>query len=349
MPKVLLTDINILGIGSMLEYEFQHRTHRGHDTGAIFGTFKKLSRLLGGHRDKTPIILWDHRCKWRERILPQYKRHRWDTPEQQAFLKSYLAQAKLTRSLLAYLGFPQASCPNFEADDIAGLICRSLDPAWEITLATTDTDWYQALRSNVVWVSTRDGNVVAEADLGNAAVMKDGPFLSTDHYIQAKALAGDASDGIPGVKGVGLKTAARIIGEYGTIEALWAKYDAGDPLQGVVIKRTAGPEYRDVYHRNLRLIDWRLGPRLHRNFRLEFEYPDPDAFKTLCAKWGLNEISESWHGFSVPHQSGLSAIEGIRTILEAASSSRTDKKPIRAGLCADRGRLLIPQDMINVP
>ncbi len=318
MPELLLIDVNILGIGSMREQEFQHRTHRGKETSAIHGTFSKLSGLLEAHRNTIPVVLWDDRCRWREKILPQYKRHRWDTPEQQAFLKSYLAQAEVIRALLAHLGFPQAFCPDFEADDLAGLVCRHLDSAWPITLATTDTDWFQALRKNVVWASPRTGEVVAEADLGNADVVKDGPFLSTDHYVRAKALAGDSSDGIPGVKGVGLKTAARIIKEHGSIEALWAKFDARDPLQGVVLQRAAGPEYRDVYYRNLRLIDWRLAPRLHRDFQLDFDEPDAAGFKSLCEKWGLNAISRSWQGFAVPRQPGRSAVKAIRTILEAA-------------------------------
>lgn len=282
--------------------------------------FKKLSRLLEVHRDKVPIVLWDDRCLWREQILPQYKRHRWDTPEQQAFLKSYLAQSAIISELLSCMGVPQASCPNCEADDIAGLICRNADPNWQITLATSDTDWYQALRNNVVWESPRTGVVVTHADLGNADIVRDGPFFSTDHYIESKALAGDTSDGIPGVKGVGLKTAARVIREYGTIEALWAKHDAKEPLKGVVLQRTAGPEFRDIYYRNLKLIDWRLAPPLDQNFRLEFKQPDIEAFKMLCAKWGLNEVFDSWQGFSVPREPGQMAIHQIRKILAAASS-----------------------------
>ena len=321
MPELLLIDINVLGIGSMHEYEFKNRTHGGRDTGAILGAMKKLAELLGGHRDKIPIVLWDDRCKWREGILPQYKRHRWSTPVQEALLKSYLAQAKVIRTLLEHLGIPQAFCTNFEADDIAGLICRHFDPGRQIVLATTDTDWYQALRNNVVWLSPRSGGIVTEADLGNADIAKGGPFLSTNHFIQAKALAGDPSDGIPGVQGVGLMTAARIIKEHGTIEALWAKSDAGDVLKGVVLQRTAGPEYRETYYRNLRLIDWRLAPRLHPDFHLDFEPPDMDRFGTLCAKWGIDEILEAWQGFSVPREQGLAVVSGIRAILEAAASS----------------------------
>ena len=189
-----------------------------------------------------------------------------------------------------------------------------------VTLATSDTDWYQALRNNVVWESPRTGVVVTHADLGNTDIVRDGPFISTDHYIQSKALAGDTSDGIPGVKGVGLRTAARVIKEYGTIEALWAKHDAKEPLKGVVLQRTAGPEYRDIYYRNLKLIDWRLAPPLDQHFRLEFKQPDIEAFKMLCAKWGLNEVFDSWQGFSVPRAPGQIAVNQIRKILEAASS-----------------------------
>ena len=163
--SLLLTDINILGIGSMREYEYRDRSHDGKETGAIHGVFSKLSRLLGAHRDKVPIVLWDDRCLWREQILPRYKLHRWDTPEQQAFLKSYLAQTEIITELLSCMGFPQASCPNCEADDIAGLICRNVEPNWQITLATSDTDWYQALRNNVVWESPRTGVTVTHADL----------------------------------------------------------------------------------------------------------------------------------------------------------------------------------------
>ena len=303
MSSLLLVDVNILGIGSMHEYEFKDRSHRGKDTGAIHGAFRKLSDLLEAHRDAAPIVLWDDRCRWREEILPQYKRHRWETPEQLAFLESYLAQAKVITALLGHLGIPQITCPNFEADDIAGLICRNADPAWQITLATTDTDWYQALQANVVWKSTRSGAVVTEADLADADAVKGGPFLSTDHYIQAKALAGDSSDGIPGVKGVGIKTAAKLIKEFGTIEALWAKHDTGEPLKGVVLQRTAGAEYRDVYYRNLKLIDWRLAPPLGKDFRLAHEPPDIDAFNQLCAKWGLDEVSEACESLAARRQS----------------------------------------------
>ena len=112
---LLLIDINVLGIGSMHEYEYKGWSYGGREVGAIHGAFTKLSRLLGKHSDKIPVVLWDDRCHWREEILPQYKRHRWDTPEQQAFLKSYLAQAEVIRAQFTNLGIPQAFCPKTAA------------------------------------------------------------------------------------------------------------------------------------------------------------------------------------------------------------------------------------------
>jgi 5'-3' exonuclease len=196
-------------------------------TGAILGIVEKLAELVASHPGHVPIALWDDRCRWREALLPRYKRHRWETPEQVAFLESYLRQVEIARALLRHLGFPQIFCPGFEADDIVGVICRRADPSWLIKLATTDSDWLQAVRTNVEWYSVATGRIVTHTDLGDPDLVAGGPFTSVDHFIHAKALAGDPSDGIPGVVGVGVKTAARIIRDHGSVEALWASESAG--------------------------------------------------------------------------------------------------------------------------
>lgn len=287
MTQILLVDVNVLGIGSMRQYSYSDLTHRGRETGAIHGIAEKLAELADDLRQHVPVVLWDDRCRWREKLLPQYKRHRWSTPEQQAFLESYLWQAKVASKLLGHLGVPQVSCTGFEADDIAGAIVRHASPKWRIRLATTDRDWWQALRPNVDWQSTYSGQVVTLADLGNPNRAKDGPFHSVDHYVQAKALAGDTSDGIPGVRGVGVKTAARLIREHGSVEALWARHDAGEVLKGVILQRVAGPEYRDAYRRNLQLVDWRLAPPLGKGVRVNAGRPDRAAAARICKYWGL--------------------------------------------------------------
>jgi 5'-3' exonuclease len=321
--RLLLVDINVLGFGAMREWAYVNRAFDGKPTGAIHGTLDKLLALLAGHPDHVPVVLWDDRCHWRERILPQYKRHRWATPEQQAMLESYLAQAAVVRELVRRLGIAQVFCPGFEADDLAGVIARGADRDWEVVLATTDTDWLQALQDNVVWLSPATGRSITLADLANGEAVKGGPFASTAHYVQAKALAGDASDGIPGVAGVGLKTAARIIGEHGSVEALWSRHDAGLPIKGVIQQRAAGPEYRDVYRRNLRLIDWRLGPALPADHEVLFESPQREAYESACVAWGLT----AQHRDAARRESfgadATAAVAAIAAILAAASAGNS--------------------------
>jgi DNA polymerase I len=286
-PRLLLVDTNVLGIGAMRQYQYRDRSRNGKGTGAIHGIAEKLSDLVAAHPGYVPIALWDDRCRWREALLPRYKRHRWETPEQMAFLESYLWQVDVVRELLQHLGLPQIFCPGFEADDVAGAICRRAHPSWHVRLATTDTDWFQALRPNVEWHSVNTGRTITHEDLSNPDLVAGGPFASVDHYVQAKALAGDASDGIPGVAGVGIKTAARIIREYGSVEALWAWHDAGESIKGVVVQRAAGAEHRDTYRRNLQLIDWRLAPALGDVVQVDAGKADRSQAAQVCSQWGL--------------------------------------------------------------
>ena len=286
-PRLILVDINVLGISSMRQWAYLDKEFKGRPTAALHGTFDKLIRLLAEFADHIPIILWDDRCYWREAILPSYKRHRWETHEQIAFLQSYLAQATIVRQMIGYLGIPQVFCPGFEADDLAGLLCRKINQNWSVVLATSDSDWFQALRQNVIWHSPLTGRQVTVHDLNDPEIFSNGPFDSTDHFIQAKALAGDSSDGILGVAGAGIKTAARIIREHGSLEVLWAKHDNGEVLKGVVLLRVAGPEYRHIYQRNLTLVDWRLAPPLPRTFEFEMNTKKQIDYEAACEAWGL--------------------------------------------------------------
>jgi DNA polymerase I len=304
VPKLLLVDINVLGFASMHQARLVNRHVNGEPTGVIHGTFERLIWLMTEYPQHIPVILWDERCHWREAILPSYKRHRWTTPEQQALLHNYLRQASVVRQLLTHLGVLQTSCPGFEADDLAGIICRNVIPEWQVVLATSDTDWYQALRPNVIWHSTSTGARVTVDELGNPDLVRDGPFHSTDHYVWAKALAGDASDGIPGVRGVGIKTAARIIGEYGSVEKFWVKCDSGIPINRAILARVARPDSREMYARNLRLIDWRLAPPLPAEFEFQPVRRDKRAYLDLCNAW---RVSPALDRFELPPDRAESA------------------------------------------
>lgn len=288
----------------------RHRATPGLGFGVAFAILGRLSSLLALHPSFLPVVLWDDRCRWREAILPGYKSKRWADPDQQEILNLYQRQTDVAKVLLAHAGVPQLKASNYEADDLAGLICRNAPESWSIRLATTDRDWLQALKQNVDWFPVGGGPSITIADLDKIAIIPEGPFLSCEHFVQSRALSGDASDEIPGVKGVGLKTAAKIIRENGSVESMWKRFDAGHKFSGEVLNRVAGPGARELYLRNLRLIDWRLAPTPFTTVTLEPGNLDAAKFDRACREHHLPTISVNhlgrWSGSSKPATSVLS-------------------------------------------
>ena len=344
-PKLLLVDTNVLGIGSMRQYQYRDRSRHGKDTGAIHGIAEKLSDLVSAHPGYVPIALWDDRCRWREALLPQYKRHRWETPEQLAFLESYLWQVDVVRELLQHLGLPQIFCPGFEADDVVGAICRRADPSWQIRLATTDTDWFQALRSNVEWHSVSTGRTITHEDLPNPDRVAGGPFASVEHYVRPRrwlairvtaspASPVSASRRLPGSSG---NTARSRRFGPGTMRASRSRVS--------LLQRAAGAEHRDTYRRNLQLIDWRLAPVLGDDVQVDAGKTDHSRAAQVCSHWGLPE--STIRSLSTASENFASTIRGVREILcpgsaesgwlrlvEIGATSRLDPTRIDAKACA---------------
>lgn len=159
-------------------------------------------------------------------------------------------------------------------------------------------------------------------DLSDPERVSGGPFTSVDHYIQAKALAGDPSDGIPGVVGVGIKTAAKIVREHGSIETPWAKHDAGESIKGVVVQRAAGPQYRSTYFLNLQLIDWRLAPALSADLHLHADKPDRTAAAKVRKLWGLPATAVQSLGVSSQASQKVAPCRGGRNPSRARSRCR---------------------------
>ena len=285
--KLLVVDINALGFAALRDPKYRDSRHFGRRTGAVIGALEYLTSRCSVDRGRTPVVVWDDRCTWRKALYAGYKAERWTSSDQQALLADYLWQCELLRGLLAHLGVLQVSAAGFEADDVAGYMCRNASANWSIRLVTNDSDWLQALRPGVDLVSLPLNSVITEDDLRNVELVRGGPFYSVEHYIAAKSLAGDASDEIPGVPGVGIKSAARIISEFDSVESLWARFDEGSLPERKILRRVAGPEYRDQYRRNRCLIDWALAPSLRGQCRIDPGEVSIDNFRSLAFKNGL--------------------------------------------------------------
>lgn len=290
---VLLVDVNGLGYAAMYIPALSRLSFNGRATGGIHGALNSLFAAMLRQPDAVPFVLWDRPVAWRKAVLPEYKSNRSDTPEKVRIKDSYREQVPAIQLMLTALGIPQISCGEAEADDLAGVICRHMDPSWVIEMVSRDTDWYQAIRENVVWwspVTRKHVDLAALADPANG--LSDGHFLSPWEYLQAKALAGDTSDVIAGVEKVGLLTACKNMRAHGgTIESFWAAVDNGSLVpKGVVQTRLASADSRAIYQRNIRLMDWSLAPPLQTHgLALTAGEPDWAMAFDVAEEFGLSK------------------------------------------------------------
>lgn len=300
VPDLLLIDANSIGYAAMYQPNLAKLSSNGFSTSALHGLPASVFKVMGLYPQAVPLVLWDGRAQWRYDIYPDYKSEREATPEKIEIRRMYREQVPYLRQMLFDLGFPQVSHPETEADDIAGVITRNLPYTQEdlkVLLVTTDSDWVQALSPNVRFFYTRDESVTDLERLASPE-FKDGPFDSTEQYLSAKCMAGDDSDTITGVAGVGLKTAAKFLREHGSFEALWDKADAGQSFKGVKLLSIIAPQARDLYRRNRRLMDWSLAQMPH-DLSVSMPAPSIRHALALAEQFELRRLADRMKSFSV--------------------------------------------------
>jgi DNA polymerase-1 len=223
---------------------------KGEPTNAIFG-FTKTLRLMVKHlQPELGAVFWDEGMPERRvKLQPAYKETRKEMP------KPMVPQLDFIQKLTPLLGFRNISLPNTEADDLMGCyaIAACKRPQMEVVLATNDKDLYQLVGPCVKVYTT------AKADLPSP---KDAFALLSEDQVTAKwevqpnligdvlALAGDSVDNIPGV-GLGRKTAAALIREFGGLDSLLANIDKVKSAR----TREKLMNFRDQILENRKMVD----------------------------------------------------------------------------------------------
>ena len=184
-------------------------------TNATFGFVGMVLKLLRECEPDFVAVALDvsgDRGTFRSRLYPEYKANRDAPPEDLG------PQVERCIALLGAMGVPVVGAEGFEADDVIATICRRLgvgDPGIKVRLVSKDKDLQQLLREGAVEMY----DVHTEA-LMTEARLKDEKGIAPRQMVDVLALMGDTVDNVPGVQGIGPKTAAQLIGEYGTIEAV---------------------------------------------------------------------------------------------------------------------------------
>ncbi len=188
------------------------KSKNGFPTGLLTGFLNFLSKISKEHEADFVVFCLESKTKgFREDIYDNYKGNRPDAPE------DFKAQLPIAIEWIEKLGLKTISIDGFEADDIIASICRlAIKDGLNVRIVSHDKDLYQLIKDGQIVVWDPSKKVIVD-EAGCIAKFGVHPSL----FIDFQALIGDSVDNVPGVKGIGPKTAAKLINEYKTIENLY--------------------------------------------------------------------------------------------------------------------------------
>ncbi|WP_298441598.1 DNA polymerase I [Gordonia sp. (in: high G+C Gram-positive bacteria)] len=290
-PTLMLLDGHSLAYRAFFALPAENfKTNTGQSTNAVYGFTSMLINLL---RDEDPSHIaaaFDvSRQTFRSEMFPDYKAQRSSSPDE------FRGQVDLTKDVLDAMGIPVMAIENYEADDIiATLATRADQEGYRVLVVTGDRDSLQLVNDNITVLYPKRG--VSELTRFTPEEVEKKYGLTPSQYPDFAALRGDPSDNLPGIPGVGEKTAAKWIREYGSFEELVNRADevrgkVGDSLRenlaAVIMNRRLTELVRDMDlpagPDDLALHAWDRD-RIHRLFDdLEFKVLRDRLFSTLSS------------------------------------------------------------------
>ena len=189
------------------------KNSKGVPTNAVYGFVNMINKILKEENPKYVLVAFDKGKNFRHKMYDNYKAGRIETPHE------LLSQFPLAKEFLNYAGIKFLEIDDYEADDIIGTFAKMADEDknYDATIISSDKDLLQLISSDVSVKLLKQKDYIY---YNEESFKKDYGF-DPIHIIDLKALQGDKSDNIPGVKGIGEKTALTLIQKYNTIENLY--------------------------------------------------------------------------------------------------------------------------------
>ena len=300
----------------------------GTPVNAVFGFAQILERFLSQNISTHIAVVFDTaRVTFRSDIYPAYKAHRPEPPE------DLVPQFALIREATEAFGVCRLELAGFEADDLIAAYAKAFEATGgRVTIVSSDKDLMQLIRPRVIMLDPIKQKPIREAEV----MEKFG--VAPDMVAQVQALAGDATDNVPGVPGIGVKTAAALLAEYGDLESLLAR--AGEIKQPK--RRELLVTHAEQARVSLRLVTLDDNAPLPAPIEaLRARAPDAarlgaflaeNNFRSLAARLGVGDGSATQRprpvaSEAVPETSGFGPYECVTTLaalqpwLEAARAS----------------------------
>lgn len=296
MSKLLLLDSASMYFRAYFGVPDTMRAPDGTPVNAVRGFMNVIARLIEDREATHLAACWDDdwRPAWRVAAIPTYKTHRVveetpRAPDVEEVPDPLQEQVPIIIGVLAALGLLRVGHPEMEADDVIGTLATGA--GMPVDVVTGDRDLFQVVDDDA------EVRVLYPAPKG-AFLEVDNTWIETkygvraDQYADFATMRGDASDGLPGVPGVGEKTAAALLAEFGGLEGIVAAAnDASSPMKpGPRKKILAASEYLSVapdvvaVRRNLDLGELDL--------RIPTTPIDPDGLSLLTDRWGLGTSTD---------------------------------------------------------
>ena len=211
-------------------------TKEGFPTNVIHGFLMMISKIIKDFDTDKLIITWDVSKKtFRTDLYKDYKGNRKSAPDE------FKIQVKVLQKLIEKFNIPQVSVEGYEADDVLGTLSKSFnDNNEEVLIVTGDRDSFQLIGDKTNVLYTKRG--ISEVERFGKAEFEEKYKISTSQYIEYLGLKGDSSDNIPGLPGVGEKTAINLLSDYENIENIYKNLD------------DLTPKLRDTFQENKDLL-----------------------------------------------------------------------------------------------
>lgn len=290
-PRLMLLDTASLYFRAYFGVPETVRAPDGTPVNAVRGLLDFIARLVHDHRPDALVACMDAdwRPPWRVELIPSYKAHRVATavegaPDEEETPDTLGPQVPVIDQVLDALGIARLGAEGYEADDVIGtLATRAGGP---VDIVTGDRDLFQLVDdARGVRVLYPVKGVGSLETYDGAALRARYGVTGGDGYADLAVLRGDPSDGLPGVRGVGEKTAAKLLDQYGDLAGVRAA--AADPVSRLT------PAQRTKLHEAADYLD--VAPAVVRVAR-DIELPDADLTlpRVPRAAAQLEELSERW-------------------------------------------------------
>lgn len=286
MPRFFMID------GMSLVFRAYHAMYKtgltnsvGEPTGAVFGFANILTSLLDKYDPKHILVVYDTSAPtFRNVMYDEYKANRAEFPEDLG------PQISKIKEMLKLFGIAQMELDGFEADDlIATLACKASEQQIDSYCLTSDKDYYQLVTDHIKIL--KPAHKGGDLEVVDYAEVREKFGVRPDQVIDVQALIGDSVDNIPGVKGIGIKTAFPLIEKYESLEGV---YENLDEIKSKSV-RAKLEEHKEMAFLSKQLVTLKIDCPIEFNFD-EFEFKDTkfekldeflahEGFRTLRGKW----------------------------------------------------------------